>query len=390
MNAAPGGVDARFQDAGQQSDPVPDLGGHVTQQAERSAEAAGRLHQPTKLVDQLTRRHDERADAGSDQCTAQEDQCGGKTANRGGGHNHAGDPSSGDEGGESRSNRCQTADVVEQEPNALAKRTRRARDRRQRVGDGFEGRGGGNGKLVRQPAPDQTEAGDRIVRPLDLIGVLLGDDHSEVANVLCRLPEGRCVDPGDGDAAFLPEQLPGDRCTLSRGHEVFDRLIDTTDTLIQRKGQQGRCRKPEPFERRDGRTGPGGRLAEAAGEVLGRLLDAGHRHAGQFASAFQNLDALDSGPERLGELGLCVDDLKAGADHGRSARGEGGRRGGGRDLHAPIKGRDTAVGGVHLPRQPTEALLPCVANALQLGTDFTPSDHGKANGDAFLSHLDQS
>ena len=31
-----------------------------------------------------------------------------------------------------------------------------------------------------------------------------------------------------------------------------------------------------------------------------------------------------------------------------------------------------------------------VADALQLGTDFAPSDHGKANGDAFLSHLDQS
>src|SRR3546814_195321 len=57
--------------------------------------------------------------------------------------------------------------------------------------------------------------------------------------------------------------------TVGRGHEVLDRLIDPTDTLIQRQGQQGRCRKPEPFERRDGRTGPAGRLAEAAGEVLG-------------------------------------------------------------------------------------------------------------------------
>ena len=144
--------------------------------------------------------------------------------------------------------------------------------------------------------------------------------------------------------------MPGDRCTLGRGHEVFNCLVDATDTFIQWQGQQGRGRKPEPFERRDGRTGPGSRLAKAAGEVLGCLLDAGHRHAGQLTSAFQNLDALDSGPERLGELGLCVDDLKAGADHGRSARGEGGRRGGSRDLHAPIKGRDTAVRGVHLPR----------------------------------------
>lgn len=31
-------------------------------------------------------------------------------------------------------------------------------------------------------------------------------------------------------------------------------------------------------------------------------------------------------------------------------------------------------------------MLARIAYALQLGTDFTPSDHGKANRDAFLSH----
>jgi hypothetical protein len=78
----------------------------------------------------------------------------------------------------------------------------------------------GDGQLVRQPAPDQPEPGDRVVRPLDLVGVLLGDDDPEGEHVLGRLAQRRGVDPRHGDGAFLAEELARDGRALGGRHEA--------------------------------------------------------------------------------------------------------------------------------------------------------------------------
>ena len=46
--------------------------------------------------------------------------------------------------------------------------------------------------------------------PLDLVGVLLGDDDAEGEHVLRRLAQRRGVDPRHGDGAFLAEELARD------------------------------------------------------------------------------------------------------------------------------------------------------------------------------------
>ncbi len=271
----------------------------------------------------------------------------------------------------------------------LAEGTRRARERRHRIGHRLERRCGSDGQLVRQPAPDEAEPGDRIVGALDLIGILLGDHDTEVADILCRLPQRAGVDPRDGDAAFLAEQLTGNRGALGGRHEVQDRLVDPPDALVERQSEQRRGRETEPLERGDGRPGPGGRLAEPARQILGRLLDTRHRDTGQLAGTLEHLDARDRGAQRLGELGLGVDDLQARADHRRGTGGERRGSGGSGDLQPAIEGRDAGVGGLHLPRQPPHAALAGLADALQLGPDLAAADDGEADGYAFFNHRAQ-
>jgi hypothetical protein len=60
-----------------------------------------------------------------------------------------------------------------------------------RVRHRLERRGSRGGELVREPAPDQPEPRDRVIRPLDVVGVGLGDHDAEVAHILGGLAQ-RC------------------------------------------------------------------------------------------------------------------------------------------------------------------------------------------------------
>jgi hypothetical protein len=202
------------------ADPLPDLDGEVLQERHRLAEAARAGDEAGELIDQLARADDQRPDAGADQCAAQHDERGGEATDgeRGGGH--AGDPASREEGGEGGGVGGQAADVVEEAADRDAERAGAAGDRRHGVGDGFQRRRRGDGELVRQPAPDQPEPGDRIVRPLDLVGILLGDHDPEGEHVLGRLAQRRRVDPRHGDGAFLAEELTRHRRAFGGGHEL--------------------------------------------------------------------------------------------------------------------------------------------------------------------------
>ena len=201
-------------------------------------------------------------------------------------------------------------------------------------------------------------------------------DDPEGEDVLGRLAQRRGVDPRHGDGAFLAEELARDGRAFGGGHEALDGGVDRADALVQRQGDQLVGREPQPVQRVGGGAGPGGRLAETARQILGRLLDAGHRHARQFARALQRLDRGDGGAERLRELGLRIDRLQAGADHRHASGGSGGHGGSGRHPHPAREGREPGVRRFHLAAQPSEAARPGFADAFQLGAHL-PSAHGR-------------
>ena len=192
--------------------------------------------------------------------------------------------------------------------------------------------------------------------------------------------------PRHGDRAFLAEELAGDRRALGRGDEVGDRLVDAADALVERQGQQLGGREPEPAERLGRGTGAGGRLAQPPGQVLGRLLDAGHRDAGELAGALEHLDRGDRGAERLRELRLRIDRREPGADHGDAAGGRRGDGGRGRDLHPRREGGEAGIRRLHLASEPAEAAVAGLADALELGADLAAADDGEPDADPLLSH----
>ena len=156
---------------------------------------------------------------------------------------------------------------------------------------------------------------------------------------------------------------------------------------IDREGQQGGGREPQPLERLRRGAAAGRGLAQAPCQVLGRLLDAGHRDAGQLAGAFQRLDGGDRGAERLRQLRLRVDRLQAGADHGDARGGGCGNSGCGCDAHPAREGREPGIRRFHLAAEPSETARSGLAHAFQFGADLSPADRGKADADAFLGHL---
>ena len=258
--------------------------------------------------------------------------------------------------------------------------------RRHRVRHRLERGRSGNRELGREPPPDEAEAGDCVVRPLDAVGIGFGDNDTEVADVRRRLAQRRAVDARHRDRALLAEELAGDRGALGRRHEVGDRRVDAADPLVERQRQQLGGREPEPAKRVRGRTGAGGGLVQPPGQVLGRLLDAGHRDTGQFTGALQHLDRGDGGVERLRELRLRVDRGEAGADHRDAGGSRGGNGGGGRDLHPGRERGEPGVGRRHLAPEPAEAAGAGLANALEFGPDFAAADDGEPDGNALLSH----
>jgi hypothetical protein len=351
------------------------------------AEAAGDGDEAAELVVQLAGRNDQRADAGADQCAAQHHERGGKATHRDRGRDQPGDPAAGHDSGEGRGVGREPPDVVEEPADRDPQRPGGPGDGGHRVRHGLERRRCCDRKLVREPAPDQPEPGDRVVGALDAVGIRLGDHDAEVTDVLGRLPERRGIDARHGDAAFLAEELSGDRGALGGGDEVGDRRVDAADPLVERQRQQVGGGEPEPAERLGRGPGARGRLAQPPGQVLGRLLDARHGDAGEPARPFQHLDRGDGGAERLGELRLRVDRGEAGADHGDAAgcrRGDGRR---GRDLHPRREGGEPGVGRLHLATEPAEAAVAGLADAFELGAHLASADHRQPDGHPFLSHV---
>jgi len=78
----------------------------------------------------------------------------------------------------------QTPEIVEELADGNPRRPRGARDSGHRIRDRPKRRGGGHGQLVRKPAQDQPEPRDRVIGPLDPLGVLVEDHHAGVAHVL--------------------------------------------------------------------------------------------------------------------------------------------------------------------------------------------------------------
>jgi len=343
-----------------------------------------------ELVDELARADDERPDAGADQRAAQEDQRGGEAPDgeRGGGH--AGDPATGEECCEGGGIGGQAADIVEEPADRDAERAGAAGDRRHGVGDGFQRGGCCDSELVRQPAPDQPKPGDGVVRALDLVGILLGDDDTEGKHVLGRLTQRRGVDPRHGDGAFLAEELARDGGAFGGGHEALDGGVDRAHALVQRQGDQLVGGKAQPVQRVSGRAGSGRRLAQTARQILGGLLDAGNRDARQLARPLERLDRGDGGAERLRKLGLRIDRLQAGADHCHTSGCSGCHGGGGRDTDPPREDREPCVGRFHLPAEPSEAARPGLTDTFQLGAHLPPAHRREADANPFFRHWSES
>ena len=165
--------------SGAHADPLPNLDGHVLQERHRLAEPTRTGDEPGELIDEIARADDQRPDAGADQRPTQDDQRRGEAAHGERSSGHARDPATGEKGGEGGGIGGQAADVVEEAADRDAERAGAAGDRRHGIRDGFQRGGCSDCELVRQPAPDQPEPGDGIVRPLDLVGVLLGDHDAK-------------------------------------------------------------------------------------------------------------------------------------------------------------------------------------------------------------------
>jgi hypothetical protein len=83
-----------------------------------------------------------------------------------------------------------------------------------------------------RPMPDEADPGDRVVRSLDLIGILLRHDKAEGENVLRRLAQRRRVDPRHGGGAFLAEELPRHGGAFCGRHDTLDGRVDGVDPLV--------------------------------------------------------------------------------------------------------------------------------------------------------------
>ena len=241
-------------------------------------------------------------------------------------------------------------------------------------------------QLVRDAPPDEAEPGDRIIGPLDLVGILFRDHDPKGKHVLGRLAQRRGVDARHRDRAFLAEELPCNGGALGDRHEIRDGGVDRTDTLVQRQGNQVSGRQSQPVQRVGSRSCSGGGLAEAACQILGRLFDARHRHPRQLARALQCLDRRDRCDQRLCQFGLHIHRLQPGADHRSPCSGQ--RRSGGCGCQRGVtgKGRDTRIGQIHLARQPAKPARPGFPHAFQLGAHLTTAGRHKADGDPFFSH----
>ena len=189
-----------------------------------------------------------------------------------------------------------------------------------------------------------------------------------------------------GDGAFLAEELTGDGGALGGGHEALDGRVDRPHPLIQRQRDQVGGRQSQPLQRVGGGASPGGRLAETARQILRRLFDAGHGDTGQFARTLQRLDRGDRRAQRLRELGLRIDRLQPGADHGDARSRGSGHGSGSSDRDTARKRREPGIGRFHLPAEPSEPARPGLADTFQLGAHLSAAHRRKADRNALFSH----
>ena len=91
--------------------------------------------------------------------------------------------------------------------------------------------------------------------------------------------------------------MTGDGGTLGDRNKLCNGRVDRADALIQRQSHQPAGRKAQSGQGVGRGSRSGRRLAQPPGQILRRLLDARHRHAGQFARALQCLDGRHRGAE---------------------------------------------------------------------------------------------
>ena len=251
----------------------------------------------------------------------------------------------------------------------------------------LERRRRGDGELVREPAPDQPEPGDRGVGPLDAVGVGLGDHDAEVAHVLGRLAQRRGVEPRHGDRALLAEELAGDRGALGHRHEVGDRLVDPADPLVERQRQQlarPRARAGRALAPRDRRRQRPGSAAGSGPWSPARCRTSRRRRARPRAPA--------PGSRRR----WCRATARASPGRRRWRARSGSSR---RPRRRPRRRRPRSqsspgaekaasrVFAASISRpEPAEAAGAGLADAFELGAHFAAADHGEPDADAFLSH----
>ena len=367
-------------------DPIPDFDREILQERHRLTKSASSRHKAGELVDKLARANDQRPDAGPDQGATQQDQRRGEPTDRQRCGCHTGDPTPCKKSHKRGGIGGQTADVVEKASDRDAEWPGAAGHGRHGIRDRFQRGCRSDRQLVRQPAPDEAKTRDRVVGPLDLVGILLRHDDAEGQNILCRLAQCCGVDPRHRDGAFLAEQLARHGGAFCGGHEAFDGGVDRPHPLIQRQRDQVCCRQPKPVQRVGSRSRPGGRLAEPSSQILCRLLDARHGNTGQLTRALKGLDRGNCRAKRLRKLRLRIDGLQSRADHGHACSSGCGDRSCSGNPDPSGERRKPSVGRFHLAAEPSEPARPSLADTFQLGAHLSAAHRSKADRNALLSH----
>ena len=336
-----------------------------------------------ELVDEFARADDQRPDAGADQRAAQQDQSCGEPTDRQRRDSHPGDPTPCKKSHKSGGIGGQATDVVEETADRDAEWTGAAGHGRHGIRDRFQRRCRSHRQLVRQPAPDQAKPGDRVVRPLDLVGVLLGDDHPKSQNILGRLAKRRGVDPRHGDGTFLAEELAATAARSAAG---------TKSSIAALMA---------PTRWSNGRTisslaeSPSRSSASAAGPVPAAAW-LRRRVRSLVACSIPDMETPASSPARssvwieatvvpsdCASFACASTGLKPRTDHGHARRRSCDNRCSRRDPDPPRERREPGVGRLHLAAEPPEPARPGLTDTFQLSTHLSAAHGRKADANRF-------